>query len=241
LSKTKKKSSIYETVEAKNERLDALTEAKERANRPKSYGEYLKTRLADAGAAYAEAMRSAEKKRLRSLGGYGSRGESLAKGGLVTSGYADYLREEAERRFDGESIAAESALADEKEKGRRDYASYLEREDAKEDEILRSAIRKMASSGIESYEEGYRFGVAEGLSGDRAELFARMCDAYGNRSFRGIDSDARISLLREIMQNGLDRESAYLYARAVGASSATAKKIAEFAAGMREDLGNILH
>lgn len=220
--------------------LDELIVERERQNRPKGYSEYLAETIADARGEYESEMRKASGRYARALPGYGSVAESLSKRGLLTSGYADYLGEAAGKRLasDGERAMADydDAIAE----GERSYRAYLEKEEAAEDEILRRAIRRMTSDGIDSYDQGYRIGVSEGLSGERAELFARMCDAYGASDSYGVSGSERITLLREIMQNGLDYESAYLYARAVGASSATAKRIAEFAVSARGDLGSLL-
>ena len=240
MSTQKKKKSVFETIENESARLDELVREKEKANRPKGYGEYLGQTLTLAREEAARAKSSAEVKRDRAAVGYGTGGESIAQKGLASSGYADYLKNAAARSYDAEIASAEATYAKAKEKGERSYKDYLERHETAEDEILHGLIKSMAKNGIESYDEGYRFGVSEGLSGERAELFARMCDAYGNQSFRTIGSSERISLLREIMQNGLDYESTYLYARAIGASSATAKKIATLAEGMRGRLGEIL-
>ncbi len=240
MSKTSKKQSALETVKAEGERLDELTRRREAANRPKGYSEYLSQTLDDAKSALDAAKGTAELDRRRSAPGYGALGESLGRRGLGTSGYADYLTDAAEGRYRNARENAEQGYADAKRRAEADYEEYLEQHSAEEDESLRRAIRRMASDGIESYAEGYRYAVAEGLSGERAELFARMCDAYGSRDFRDGGTDTRIAILREIMQNGLDYESAYLYARAVGASGGIAKKIAEYAASVREDLGGLL-
>lgn len=235
-----KKQTILETIKTENGRLDELTRRREMANRPKSYAEYLSEALADAGQELAEDNAAAVVARHRSAPGYGVLGESLAGRGLGASGYADYLSDAAEEGYRRAREGAERGFEEAKQKGEMAYDSYLEKHRAKQDEGLRRAIRRMASDEIESYSEGYRYAVAEGLSGEHAELFARMCDAYGSRDFRNGKVDMRISILREIMQNGLDYESAYLYARAVGASGAIAKKIAEYAASIREELGGIL-
>jgi hypothetical protein len=234
LSKTNKKKSTLETVKNEDERLWELTRRREEENRPKSYGAYLSVALSDASTAHREANETAELERVRAAAGYGDGGERLGRAGLAASGYADYLSEGAERAYRTARADADRAYAAERDAGERDYAKYLEQHEAKADKLLQNAIRRMSSDQIEGYDEGYRYAVASGLSGERAELFARMCDAYGRRDFRNASASTRISVLREIMQNGLDYDSAYLYARAVGASGATAKKIAEYASSIRE-------
>lgn len=234
MSNTGKRKSALETVKNENERLWELTRRREKENRPKGYGEYLSAALGDAEEAHRTANESAELARVRSKTGYGDRGEDLGRSGLRVSGYADYLSAQSEAAYRTARADADRAYADAKKQGERDYAKYLEQHEAAEDKLLQNALRKMTTDAIEGYDEGYRYAVASGLSGERAELFARMCDAYGRRDLRGAGTAERISILREIMQNGLDYNSAYLYARAVGASGATAKKIAEYAAGIRE-------
>ena len=240
MKKTVKGKSVAETIEAESARLDELTRLREVQNRPKGYAEYLSSALGEANEAYVRARQDAEIDLAKSASGYGTGGERLLRSGLGTSGYADYLKADAERRYASAKKKAEADYADAREAGGKSYEKYLSQHEANEDEILRKALRRMTSDGIESYTEGYRYAVAEGLSGDRAELFARMCDAYGGGRKGGIGGDERISILREIMQNGLDYESAYLYARAVGASGTTAKKIADYAASIRGELGGLL-
>ena len=234
MSKTKKKQSTLETVKNENERLTLLTENREKENRPKSYSEYLSSALTEAKESYRAANEAAELRRARATAGYGETGERIGRAGLSVSGYADYLTKQAESDYRGELADARESYDAEVRRGEAEYAKYLDRHEAAETQILQNAIRKMTSDKIEGYEEGYRYAVTSGLSGERAELFARMCDAYGNRDFRTLGTSARISMLREIMYNGLDYDSAYLYARALGASGGTAKRIAEYAAGIRE-------
>ena len=239
LSRSSSKKSPLDTVKAEHERLSELTRLREESNRPKTYAAYLDEALARARETLGEENASAALKQVRSAPGYGTRGESLARAGLDASGYADYLQKEAELDYGRARAKAEGRYAEAVTQGEAEYEKYLARHEASEDEILRQAIRRMTTDRIEGYDEGYRYAVMSGLSRERAELFARMCDAYGTGEFRTLNLTSRVSLLREIMQNGLDYESAYLYARAVGASGATAKRIAEFAAGVKEPHGDL--
>lgn len=240
MSKTNIRKSTIGQASSDAQRLQELIEGKERTNRAKSYSEYLSTLSDDPADEYGEARRSAELLRMASSPGYGTQGEALGRTGLSRSGYAAYLGDAGERSFRRASSKAEDALTKENEERRRSYDQYLDRYGEEQSELLREAIRRMSSGGFEGYDDGYRYAVTRGLAGEGAELFARMCDAYGSAGKRGIASETRIELLREIMRNGLDYESAYLYARAVGASTDTAEKIAAFASSAANDLGGLL-
>lgn len=241
MSKTSNKKSVLEVLQEENERFDELTRLREIQNRPKSYAEYLGGTLTEARETLGMANTAAALERDRSAPGYGTLGESLARRGLSRSGYADYLGDAADSAYRAARKSAEQGFARAKATREREYDAYLEKYDKKQISSLQTAIQRMARDGIESYDDGYRYAVAEGLSGENAELFARMCDAYGRRDFKNGGPDMRIAVLKEIMYNGLDYDSAYLYARAVGASSATAKRIAEYAASIKEEAGGILY
>lgn len=215
--------------EARDTESAALKKMRE-ANEALDYSDYLReTGGADTDAAYAEAMREAERDHLEGQVGYGRSGEAMRRAGLRDSGYAAYLAEENDRRRTEARQDADSVLRAARLEQESGYAAYLAAYKKQQESRMSTAIRTLLSENFESADDAYKYALSIGLSDERAQTVRDMSAAYGSDGYRGASLSARITMLNYISRSRMSYEEAYRYALALGAPEETAEEIARYA------------
>ncbi len=210
-------------------------------NREKSYADFVSENYGNAALeaeekAVSEAVRSYDTDAV----GYGRRGEMMAKAGLRDSGYAAYLTREREKAL---SLAKEGAKRERREiesEAKRSYGEYLKKYEKGQESRMQSAVKMLLNDNFTDGEDAYRYALALGLSGERAEMLRDMSTAYGADGYRDAGLSDRIEMLRYITGRHMDYEQAYRYALALGAPEETAERIAHYAESAADPIGDFL-
>lgn len=135
---------------------------------PKSLFEYMNSKGIQPMKEYTATARSAINRGTLASGNYGTGAESLARAGLSTGGYAEYLEAAARAR-----AAADIAAAREKAEGayinaQGDYERYIKNYRSSQDSKMHTLENQLLKMGIMRLDETYAIGIDYGLSPDDA-------------------------------------------------------------------------
>lgn len=188
------------------------------------YASWLKQYGTDAAKVYADAARAADGTYARSGSRYGARGESLGRSGLTGSGYGDYLdgvaRSDRAKALEDATAAGEAAA----EGNRRGYAEYLVKQGTRRKSIL-SSIR---GQGITDPEVATAYAAACGMNETDAALVGSLVGQM-RESGSGVSVHQKVKVMQYMVNIGMPRETAYVYALSCGMTESEAREMAEAA------------
>lgn len=159
---------------------------------------------------------------------YGKMNEALLSGGLSGTGYEDYLRRMAERRYNSDISEAEgiSARLDYKNSG--GYQKYLSEYSKLQTKISDSFIKSFAEGGDFSEENAYKKALESGLSHENA-LYSAV------RAVRAAKDRAIEESIAFAKMNALTPYRALEYAKSLGLDDKEAQKVYDAVGTLSDD------
>ncbi len=186
------------------------------------FSEYLLRYGNDPRPAYEKTLAGAREAYLRARPSYGTVGDSLARSGLSSSGYAGFLAEEARDTLKKGTRAATAAYTDALKEEERSYRDFLDKEQ-KESETLRSTLeRRLISMNMTDRDTAYAYLVSGGLSDTDAR-------ATAENVLRIVSEKKRDEVIERSLHYGYDGKLAYQFAITEGLTPEDAAEIAAFA------------
>ena len=160
--------------------------------------------------------------RAKSAPTYGKNAEWLSENGLLTSGYARYLSETAERDFSAakQKYAADEAAA--KEKNLSGYARYLTSHEDKQSSLHKQMIDSIGRDESFNLEDAYQKAIAAGLTDENARSAAELGVATAKKRITS-------RLLELILKDRLSKKRVEDYARAAGFSDEEVERFGLYA------------
>lgn len=219
---TPKRRSFMKTSE-----IDSIYKKQIQKNAPKDYESWLlenNNTLADAKDA---AMNAAASSSFTSPT-YGTKAKELSTGGLLSSGYADYLKSLAARSDNESKRVAQGKIKIANDKTREGYSDYIKRYNAQQEKIQQSYILDIIERGLFDIEQAYKIALISGLSKERALYSA----AKGITASKNEAIKKAISYAKE---RGYTHEGAKKYAIGLGLDEKSADRVAESISGLTKE------
>jgi hypothetical protein len=99
---------------------------------------------------------------------YGTKSKNLASDGLISSGYADYLKSRADSEDESKKESYEANIKIATDGLREGYSEYVKNYNAKQEQIQKSYIESIVEKGLFDIDEAYKSALLAGLSRERA-------------------------------------------------------------------------
>ena len=135
--------------------------------------EWVSTEGEDSALTLSDGIKDSYTGYMLSRTGYGSLNNTLSRGGLLHSGYSDYL----EGRLNNERAdEVNELIADynsNEEKNLTEYSGYIDEKNEEMDESYYNAINNIVTMGILDYDTAYRQGQLLGFDQTRASMIAK--------------------------------------------------------------------
>jgi len=159
---------------------------------------------------------------------YGTKAKELSSGGLLSSGYADYLKSLAARGDDESKRVAAGKIKIANDKTREGYADYIRRYNENQEKLQQSYILDIVEKGLFDIDEAYKIALISGLSKERALYSA----AKGIAASKNAAIKKAISYAKE---RGYTHEGAKKYAISLGLDENSANRVAESISGLTKE------
>lgn len=192
-----------------------------------SYTDWLRSNGVDSEKVYTDTLRSIETDYLRAKSEHGTNAERLAKLGLSSSGYSDYINGLAYSDMQNKKQLAREDLYESEQKNLSSYRDYTAEYAAKAEKAFSEAYRGIQSAGITNYEKAYAYAVSAGLGEDGASIVAKLASDSVVRSLRE-------KVMKEIVSKYLTEAQAMEYAKGLGLGEDDAKELSEYAKAINE-------
>lgn len=190
---------------------------------PSGYSRWLREQGIDPQGEAKALQNQARVEYARELPTYGARAESLGRTGLGNSGYAGYLKGEADQRLTARMQEAGAGARDTVQEGLSAYRDYLSRA-GQEAEFV---VTELQNQGIRAYDTAYAYSLNAGLDKDTAALTATLLSNMENKAKNAATVQQRATILNRMLELGLPRDAAYAYALSCGVGEDVAKELAE--------------
>ena len=201
-------------------------------NEPYTYEEYKrKNGLLDPDG-YTNAVNSLYASTRRDLSTYGAKSHKISNKGLQNSGYAEYIDDLADKKFDSGLKAIKDNYAEKEEKAYIGYQGYLESFRDKESSLKSKVMSHLVKNNVVDLDTAISYAVGAGLSQAAAEEIGK--NAYEITKKKVFDS-----VLEQTVSLGLDKEGARMLAVKMGVSDADAESFADEIDELLKYYGNI--
>ena len=197
------------------------------AKKPKkSYAQWLTENGDTTALTYSDSILNAQKEYDRASSGYGKKGETLSRNGLIGSGYASFLDANAYSEFQNAKNAAEKERKLANTKNNRGYAEYLEKEDAKQTAKMADTINSIFKYKTNDYENAYKLAISSGLNKNEASIAAIIGTSMTDEYSSTLSANGKRVLLMQMKRENMSEGVAYNFALACGLSEKEAKELA---------------
>jgi hypothetical protein len=210
-------------------------------NRKESYESWVGKNGLNSKGIYEGRLADAKTDYMKSRAEYGSVGEALAKRGLSSSGYSDYVSSRAYSDYQKAKDHAFSEYADNERKNRQGYSEYSMATDAKNDSLTKdyvdylvklekpkdssayiNTITNIGKQSITDYETAYKIALESGLSEELASSVAEIGTSI-------VKNGIKTKVMDSVVKFSMSEEEARQYALSLGLDTDTAEEIAEYA------------
>lgn len=188
---------------------------------PKTYREYLAEDLCDPALAYDDAVKNVS---LRADGISPVKGaaEALSDAGLLKSGYAAYLKKQADDALAKGYANAAKEYRNSRDTSFKSYGDYLKNVAEKNAVSYENVYNAIKKKGTVKESEAYEYALEEGLS-----------DADARRAAKTATEETLTALKKKIIavvqRDGMGREHAIAYAVGQGLPEEFAEEIGDYA------------
>ena len=190
----------------------------------KSYSEWLSpTESGDDE--YASALNSAAQEYDRAISGYGRQAEALARKGLLTSGYADYLNANAYSELQKKKQRARADKLATDEANSRKYSDYLADYQSDSYKMLRNSIEEIARQNITDEQKAYNYALFYGIPDELATEVSKF--ATGISGVSSMTAKQKSTLINTLAGKGYSRGNLYYFLTALGMSQKEANELAD--------------
>ena len=190
--------------------------------KPKSYQEYIMHGGKGAAIVASDRKLSAENNYSRSLSSYGKHAETLAEGGLLGSGYANYINKAAEQKRKNELDMALGGALSIAAQNKASYSEYIEKIAEQSKKEQEKVLNRLEDSMITDYKTAYDMATKLGLSSDAADAVAKL---VSETSIKKLSDKAII----DVVDKRMTKEQAQKYAEGLGLPAQEVEKIANYA------------
>ena len=208
------------------------TTTKAKANSPDTYEEYLrKNGLYDRNG-YANAVSSLYASTKRGLSSYGINNRKINNKGLQNSGYASYLDDLSESKFNAGLYAIKNRFKKKDSDALTGYAGYLDQYADNQAKIKKNVMTHLVKNGIVDLGTAVAYGISAGLSEEDA-------NEIGKSAYEVTKDKVFNNVLEQTVRLGLDSEGARLLAIKMGVSESDAQEFANEIGELLDYYGNI--
>lgn len=187
-----------------------------------SYESWLQENGIDSRGIYENAVRDAKTDYEKAKAEYGSLGEALAKTGLGTSGYSDYINSSAYASYQRQKKNAASDYAHNESVNKSAYASYVDKLARDRDTLYKNAENGIIDKNILNYNDAYDYVLSLGIDGEDASKIAKRSTDY-------LKNQLKTEIGKLVISNKLSESEARAYALFRGLSETEADEISGFA------------
>ena len=194
------------------------TEDKIKSNKAKSYLAYLSEDGSNGLYAYRDKLSAAKAEKAMGDSDYGAAASMLLSSGLSNSGYGDYIKSQAEKRYLADISAAENQLKTAEYRNVSGYEKYLSDYDALQSKISKSVIKSISEGADFSFENALDKAISAGLTKNAASNAA-------TEGIRIAKENAYLSALAFAKANNLTAKKAKDYVLFLGLDDRYAERI----------------
>lgn len=195
---------------------------KKKAASKKSYAEWIRDNGILTDEIYDSSIRNAVIDYMKAKSEYGTRAEGLAKTGLSSGGYSDYLSGKAYTALQQTKRAAASEYYSNERKNRLGYSSYLESLENAESELYGKVSDAIAEKQLAKYEDAYEYAVRAGLS-------EKMAESAAGSATKIAAENIKRDIMKLVLNNKLSYKETKSYAVFMGLSEEDAEWLSQFA------------
>lgn len=185
------------------------TSDKLKSNNPKTYLAYLSEDGANGNFAYRDRIATAKNEKALSDSDYGAVASMLLSSGLSNSGYQDYLKSQADKRYLASTAIAENRKKTDEYKNLSGYEKYLSDYDALQNKISKSVLKAISEGGDFNFNNALAKAISAGLS-------KHLATETASEGVRLAKEQAYISALAFAKANNLTAAKAKDYALFLG-------------------------
>lgn len=191
-------------------------------NTPKSYSEYLTSIQKDPTLDYENTVKNVSLEADAASPTRGKSAEALASYGLTNSGYAAFLKNEAEAAKKSALSDAKSAYQTATAKTANAYRDYVEDFLDKNNTSFESVVSSIKRNGTVNEADAYTYALRAGLPENYAKIAANAATVYNI-------NELKKSVIEAVQRDGMGREHAIAYAKGQGLSDELAEEIGDYA------------
>ena len=202
------------------------------ATSPDTYEAYLRKKGASSKSGYSNAVANLYASTRKDLSSYGANKRKLDNYGLQNSGYATYIDDFANKKFERGLAEIKQNYAQKDIEDSLGYAEYLTDYQNKQNSLKKSVMSHLVNNGVVDLTTAIAYGISAGLSQEDAENVGRS--AYGVAKQKVFNT-----ILEDTVRLGLDKEGARLLAVKMGVSDEDARGFAEEISALLDYYGDI--
>ena len=201
-------------------------------NEPDTYEEYKRKQGLSDPDGFTNAVNSLYASTRRDLSTYGAKSRKIGNKGLQNSGYAEYINDLADKKFNSGLSAIKDNYAEREEKASIGYQGYLESFKKQENSLKNKVLSHLVKNNVVDLDTAISYAMGAGLSQSAAEQIGK--NAYEITKKRVFEN-----ILEQTVSLGLDKEGARMLAVKMGVSDADAESFADEIDELLKYYGNI--
>ena len=195
---------------------------KAKSSTEQSYADWLRLNGINAEKIYSDSISDITVDYARAKSQYGANAEALARLGLNSSGYSDYLSGKAYGEMQKSKSNAKSKYVESTNKNAAGYEDYLSQYTKAENKIFESIVDEISGKGIIDFTQAYSYAIGAGLGEDAAKAAAKTGSDLSRTALKK-------SIVNTVITKQLTSGEAKEYALQLGLGEEEADEIAEFA------------